>query len=352
MDSMETSPMIRLSRRKGSLAALALAALFLPRPSLGAEIVNIYNARHYGTDDQLWQGLTAATGIEVNVVSGNHDELIQRLLAEGTASPADLFITVDAGRLAFAVDKGLFQPVTSPGLEAAIPAHLREPSGKWHGLAMRARVIMYARDRVAPDAIATYEALADSRWKGKVLIRSSSNVYNLSLMGSLLEAHGPEATLAWCRGLVANLARPPEGGDTDQIKALAAGVGDLAVSNTYYLARLGASDKPEDRAVFEKVGVIFPNQGDRGTHVNITGAGVTAHAPNKANAIKTLEYLAAPEAQRYFADVSLEYPANPEVKPHPVLQELGEFRQDTLNAAAYARNSAEVSRIADRCGWR
>jgi iron(III) transport system substrate-binding protein len=344
--------MLAVDRRTTCFALALLGSTLLAGPALGAEVVNIYNARHYGTDDQLWQALTRATGIEVNVVSGSHDELLQRLLAEGASSPADLFITVDAGRLALAVDKGQFQPVSSPALEAAIPAHLRDPSGLWYGLAMRARVIMYARDRVAADAIGTYEELADSRWKGEVLIRSSTNVYNLSLMGSLLAAHGPEATLAWCQGLVANLARPPEGGDTDQIKALAVGVGDLAVSNTYYLARLGASDKAEDRAVFEKVGVIFPNQGDRGTHVNITGAGVTAHAPNKASAIKALEYLASPEAQRYFADVSLEYPANPVVKAHPVLLELGEFRQDTLNAATYARNSAEVAKIADRCGWK
>lgn len=344
--------MTRLTRRKAALAALALAVLALPGPARAAESVNIYNARHYGTDEQLWQALTAATGIEVNVISGSHDELVQRLLVEGEASPADLFITVDAGRLAFAVDQGLLQPVRSELLEAAIPAHLRDPEGRWFGLAMRARVIMYAKGRVEPGAITTYEELADPRWKGKVLIRSSTSVYNLSLLGSLIAAHGPEATLAWCEGLVANLARPPEGGDTDQIKALAAGVGELAVSNTYYLARLGISDRPDERAVFEQIGVVFPNQGDRGTHVNISGAGVTAHAPNRANAIKALEFLASPEAQRYFADVSLEYPANPAVAPHPVLAAWGPFKQDTLNAAAYARNSAEAARIADRCGWR
>lgn len=341
--------MIRSTRR---VAMLALLGTALALPAGAAEVLNVYNARHYGTDDQLWKSFTDATGIAVNIVSGSHDELIQRLEAEGAGSPADLFITVDAGRLAFAVEKGLFQPVKSEVLEATIPAHLRDPNGLWYGLAMRARVIMANKDKVKPTDIATYEELADPRWKGQVLIRSSTNVYNLSLMGSILEADGPDKTFAWCEGLVANLARPPEGGDTDQIKAVAAGVGELAVSNTYYLARLGTSDKPDDKAVFDKISVIFPNQADRGTHVNVSGAGVTAHAPNKDNAVKALEFLASPEAQRYFADVSLEYPVNPTVKPHPVLAAFGDFKQDSLNAATYAANSAEVAKIADRCGWK
>lgn len=338
--------------RRSVLAALALAGSLVTAAAHAEEVVNIYNARHYGTDDQLWKGLTAATGIKANVVSGNHDELIQRMATEGANSPADLFITVDAGRLAFAVDKGVFQPVTSPALESVIPANLRDPSGLWYGMAMRARVIMYDKAKVKPGDIATYEDLADPKWKGQILIRSSTNVYNLSLMGSLLAVHGPEKTEEWCKGLVANLARPPEGGDTDQIKGVAAGVGSLAVSNTYYLARLGSSGKPDEQAVFDKIGVIFPNQGDRGTHVNVSGVGVAKSAPNNANAIKTMEYLASPDAQRYFADVSLEYPVNPAVKPHPVLAAFGEFKRDQLNAATYAANSAEVAKIADRCGWK
>ncbi|HMR29972.1 MAG TPA: Fe(3+) ABC transporter substrate-binding protein [Geminicoccaceae bacterium] len=344
--------MLRITRRH-AVAAVALAASLLAGGAARAEgEVNVYNARHYGTDDQLWNGLTKATGIKVNVVSGNHDELIQRMVTEGQNSPADLFITVDAGRLAFAMDKGVFQPVTSPVLDATIPANLREPSGLWYGMAMRARVIMYDKSKVKPGDISTYEDLADPKWKGQILIRSSTNVYNLSLMGSLLAAHGAEKTEAWCKGLVANMARPPEGGDTDQINAVAAGVGSLAVSNTYYLARLGSSGKPAEQAVFDKIGVIFPNQNDRGTHVNVSGVGVAKYAPNKDNAVKAMEYLASPEAQRYFADVSLEYPANPEVKPHPVLAGFGSFEQDKLNAATFAANSAEVAKIADRCGWR
>jgi iron(III) transport system substrate-binding protein len=217
---------------------------------------------------------------------------------------------------------------------------------------MRARVLVYAKDRVNPADLSTYEALADPKYAGKVVVRSSTNVYNLSLMGSIIAADGAEKAEAWAKGIVANMARPPEGGDTDQLKAVAAGVGDIAISNTYYLARLLASDKPEDRAVGEKLAVFFPNQGDRGTHVNISGAGVLKNAPNKDNAVKLLEFLVSPEAQRYFADISFEYPVNPEVKPHPVLAAFGEFKQDTLNAATFAANSLEASKIMDRAGWK
>jgi iron(III) transport system substrate-binding protein len=222
----------------------------------------------------------------------------------------------------------------------------------WYGLAMRARVLVYAKDRIDPATLSTYEALAEPAFKGQILVRSSTSVYNLSLVGSILAADGPAATETWCEGLVANMARPPEGGDTDQIKAVAAGVGGIAISNSYYLARIVASDKPENRAVAEKVAVFFPNQDGRGTHVNVSGAGILKTAPNKANAVKLLEYLVEPEAQRYFADVSFEYPVNPEVKPHPVLAEFGEFKQDALNPTLYAKNAPEAAMITDRCGWR
>lgn len=340
---------MHLSRRTiMSAAALALIAF----PAAAAEVVNVYNSRHYGTDQQLWDEFTKATGIEVNVVDGTHEQLIQRMQSEGANSPADVFITVDAGRLAQASGLGLLQPVKSATLEARIPEHLRDPDGLWFGLAKRARVLAYAKDRLDPAQLSTYEALADPALKGKVLVRSSTSVYNLSLVGSILAADGAEATAKWCEGLVANMARPPEGGDTDQLNAVAAGVGDVAISNTYYLARLLASQKPEQREIGEKLAVFFPNQGDRGTHVNVSGAGVLKSAPNAANAIKLIEFLAAPEAQRYFADVSLEYPVNPEVEPHPVLKGWGEFKQDTLNPTLYAKNSAEAAKLMDSCGWR
>lgn len=342
-------PLAKFSRRLLLAAAATLAVVV---PAGAAEVVNIYNSRHYGTDQQLWDEFTKQTGIEVNVVDGTHEQLIQRMQSEGANSPADVFITVDAGRLAQAGGLGLLQPIESTLLEERIPTHLRDADGLWYGMAMRARVLVYANGRTDPATLSTYEALAEPQFKGKVLVRSSTNVYNLSLVGSILAADGPEATAKWCEGLVANMARPPEGGDTDQLKAVAAGVGDVAISNTYYLARLKASAKPEDQAIGEQLAVFFPNQGDRGTHVNVSGAGVLKSAPNKDNAVKLLEWLTAPEAQRYFADISLEYPANPEVKPHPVLAGWGEFKQDPLNPALYAKNSAEAAMITDTCGWR
>jgi len=338
--------------RFGALAATALLSTVAMVGSAGAQEVNIYNARHYGTDQQLWDAFTRETGIAVNVAEANHDELIQRLVAEGENSPADIFVTVDAGRLALAAEKDLFASVKTPILEADVPAHLRHPDGLWYGLAMRARVLVYDKERLNPAELSTYEALADPKFAGKIVVRSSTSVYNLSLMGSIIAADGAEKAEAWATGLVANFARPPEGGDTDQLKAVAAGVGDIAISNTYYLARLLASEKPEEREIGEKLGVFFPNQGDRGTHVNISGAGVLKYAPNKDNAIKLLEFLVSPEAQRYFADISFEYPVNPEVKPHPVLAAFGDFKQDTLNAATFAANSLEASKIMDRAGWK
>ena len=281
-----------LSRR---LMLAAAATLALAWPAAAEEVVNIYNSRHYGTDQQLWDGFTEKTGIKVNVVDGTHEQLIQRMQSEGANSPADVFITVDAGRLAQASSLGLLQPIKSPVLDALIPANLRDPDGLWYGLAKRARVLVYAKDRVDPAQLSTYEALADPAFKGKVLVRSSTNVYNLSLVGSILAADGAEATETWCEGLVANMARPPEGGDTDQLKAVAAGVGDVAISNTYYLARLKASAKPDEQAIGEQLAVFFPNQGDRGTHVNVSGAGVLKTAPNQDNAVKLIEYLASPE---------------------------------------------------------
>ena len=340
-----------LVRAAAGLLALAGAPLGATAQDAAA-VVNVYNARHYGTDQALWDGFKAATGVTVNVIQGSHDQLIQRIKSEGRNSPADVLITVDAGRLALAAGDGLLQRTESPALTAAIPAHLRHPEGLWYGLAMRARVLVYAKDRLQPAQLSTYEALADPAFKGKVLVRSSTNTYNLSLVGSILEANGPEKTLAWCQGLVANFARAPEGGDSDQLKAVAAGVGDVAISNTYYFARMLASDKADEKAVADKLAVYFPNQRDRGTHVNISGAGVVATSPNKANAVKLVEYLASPEAQRYFADISLEYPANPKVEAHPVLAAWGEFNQDTLNASAYAARSAEAARLTDRCGWK
>lgn len=339
--------MLRLTVRGLSLlAGLTLAG------AAWADEVNVYSSRHYKTDQAIYDAFTRAAGVKVNVIEGEHDELIQRLKAEGASSPADLFITTDAGRLAEAAEKGLLAPVKTPALESVVPAHLRDPNGLWWGLSTRARVIVYARDRVKPGQIKDYEDLAKPEWKGKVLTRSGSHPYNLALTASLIAALGEEKAEAWARGLVANFARAPKGGDTDQIRAVAAGEGDVALSNSYYLAKLAASDKPEDRAAAGKVGVIFPNQAGRGAHVNLSGAGATATAPHRENAVKLLEFLASPEAQRQFADGNMEYPVNRAVKPHAVLESFGVFKEEQVNAAAYARNGAAALRIMDRAGWR
>ena len=329
----------------GALAgALALSA--------HAAEVNVYSARHYGSDQQIWDAFTKSTGVKVNVVEAEHDQLMQRLKSEGAGSPADVLVTVDAGRLALAVSDGLLQPVKIAALEKIVPAHLRHPDGYWYGAAVRARVLVYHKERVKPDELPTYESLAGPKLKGKLLVRSGTNIYNLGLVGSIIAAHGPEKTRAWAKGIVANLARPPEGGDTDQIKAVAAGVGDVAISNSYYFARLASSQKLEDRAIVENLGVVFPNQGDRGTHVNVSGAAVTKNAPNKANAIKLIEFLLSPEAQRLFTNGSMEFPANPNVTPHAVLAAFGPYKQDQINAASFAKNSVEAARIMDEVGWK
>lgn len=314
--------------------------------------LNLYSSRHYDTDDQLYEGFRQATGIRVNVVEAEADQLIERIKSEGQNSPADILMTVDAGRLWRAEQQGLFQPVTSATLTNAIPTALRHPDGLWFGLTKRARVLMYNKTVVNPRELSTYEDLVDPKWRGRILVRSSTNIYSQSLVGSLIAAHGAAQTETWARGLVANFARSPEGGDTDQIKAAAAGLGDIAIANTYYLARLIKSDKREDRQVAETMGVFFPNQGDRGTHVNISGAGVVKTAPHREAAIQFLEYLVSPAAQAIFAQSNNEYPVVEGVALDSVVAGFGQFKADPLNAAVFGRNNPEALRITDRAGWK
>ncbi|HYC05153.1 MAG TPA: Fe(3+) ABC transporter substrate-binding protein [Azospirillaceae bacterium] len=346
---------MRLFPRRTLLAA-AVALGAAPFLAVGAAHaageVNVYSSRHYDTDQQLYKAFTAKTGIKVNLIEGKDDELIERIKAEGRNSPADVLVAVDAGRLWRAQEAGVLQPVKSETLEKLIPAQFREPQGHWFGLSSRARVIVYNKDKVKPAELSSYEDLADPKWKGRLLVRSSTNIYNQSLTGSILAAAGPEKTEAWAKGIAANLARPPQGGDTDQLKAVAAGEGDLAISNTYYLARLVASQKPEDKAVADKLAVFFPNQKDRGTHVNISGAAVAANAPNKADAVKFIEFLAGPEAQKIFADGNYEFPVVAGTPPHAVVAAWGTFKADPLNAAIYGKNNAEALKIMDRAGWK
>jgi iron(III) transport system substrate-binding protein len=332
-----------------ALLGLALATA----ASAQDNVLNLYSSRHYQTDEALYSGFTQQTGIKINRIEAGEDALIARINAEGARSPADVLITVDAGRLWRAEQAGLFQPVKSDVLDRRIPASFRHPEGHWFGFSMRARVIAYSKARVQPSEVPTYESLADAKWKGRICVRSSSNIYNLSLMGSLIEQLGEAKAEAWARAVRENMARAPKGGDTDQLKAVAAGECDVAISNHYYYARLMRSAKAADREVAEKVGVVFPNQDGRGAHVNISGAGVLKHAPHRANAVKFLEYLASDDAQRYFADGNNEWPVVPGVQVNnPVLAQLGAFKYDPLNVAALGRNQPASQRLYDRVAWK
>ncbi|HEY0972543.1 MAG TPA: Fe(3+) ABC transporter substrate-binding protein [Gemmatimonadales bacterium] len=322
-------------------------------PTAGsAGVVNVYSHRHYDADREIFRRFTEQTGIDVNVVTASADELITRLENEGAGSPADVLITVDAGRLHRAKSRGLLQPVESELLDANIPGHLRDRDRQWFGLTQRARILVHHASRVRPSELSTYEALAEPEWEKRLLVRSSSNVYNQSLLASVIAHDGAAAAERWAAGIVRGLARAPSGGDTDQIKAVAAGVGDVAVVNSYYLARLIDSESPEDRRVAEQVRPFFPDQDGRGTHVNVSGAGVTRHAPNRENAIRFIEFLSGDEAQRLFAESNGEYPVKPGVPWSPTLQAWGEFRADTLDLTRLGELNDEAVRIADRAGWR
>ncbi|MEM8641579.1 MAG: Fe(3+) ABC transporter substrate-binding protein [Cyanobacteria bacterium P01_G01_bin.54] len=315
-------------------------------------VVNVYSARHYDIDNDLYDSFTQQTGIEVNLVEGSSDELVERIASEAERSPADVLITVDAGRLWRAETAGILQPTESEVLEEEIPENLRHPEGLWFGLTTRARVLIYNVDTVDPAELSTYEALAEPEWKGRVCIRSSSNIYNQSLVGSMIETQGQAATGKWARGLVANLARSPEGGDIDQIKAVASGLCDVAIANHYYWARLAKSNDSDNQAVVAQTAVFFPNQDDRGTHVNVSGAGVISTAPNPENAVAFLEFLVSPEAQEIFAQGNNEYPVVDGVDIDPIVAELGNFKTDSVNVAAYGSNNIDALKLADRAGWK
>ena len=314
------------------------------------EVVNVYSARHYDTDMAMYERFTEETGIKVNLIEGSSDALIERIKSEGQFSPADMLITVDAGRLWRAEKEGIFQPVDSAMLSERIPAHLRHPEGEWFGLSKRARVIAHKKDMALPAGSGTYEALADEAFRGQVCMRSSGNIYNLSLMASLIDAHGAPAAEAWAKGVVANFARTPQSNDTGQLKAVASGECTITIANTYYLGRLMASTKPEDKALMANLEIVFPNQDGRGTHVNISGAGVTKYAPNRENAIRFLEYLTSDFAQRLFAEGNNEYPiSGPTTGP---VAALGEFKRDDLNVSVLGENQTEAVKVYDRAGWK
>ena len=348
--------------KKQWVALAALALVWGAAAQAQEQVVNLYSARHYSTDEALYNNFTKATGIKINRVDADDAGIIARLKAEGSASPADVILLVDAARLWRGEQDGLFLPIKSKLLEDAIPANLRAAPAAdggipWFGFSTRARVVVYDKVRVKREDVDTYEELGDPKNKGKLCIRSGAHPYNLSLFGAVTEHLGPEKSEAWLKGMVDNMARAPKGGDTDQIKAVAAGECQIGVTNSYYLARMMRSNNPEDRAVVEKVGVVFPNQNSWGTHVNIAGAAVARHAKNQANAVKFLEYLASPSAQNYFANGNNEWPVAKGVNTdNPALTSMtggsGQFKSETIPISAVGANQVKVQQMLDRVGFK
>ena len=317
------------------------------------KVLNLYSSRHYQTDESLYSNFSKQTGIKINRIEAGEDPLIERIKNEGARSPGDVLVTVDAGRLWRAEQLGLFQPVKSKILESRLPEHMQAPNDQWFGFSARARVIVYNKGAVNPADVQNYEDLANPKLKGKVCTRSGSHVYNLSLISALIEHWGERKTEEWARGVVSNFARAPKGGDTDQIRAVAAGECGVAISNSYYYVRLMKSDKPEDKKVVQAVGLIWPNQKSFGTHMNISGAGVLKNAPNRGVAIQYLEYLASDSAQQYFANGNNEWPVVKGVKlDNKVLESLGTFKMDTLNIAVLGKNQPIAQKLLDRVGYK
>ena len=330
------------------LGIVGLMAATGPEPAVADGDVNIYSARHYQSDERLYAEFEDRTGIEVNRLQGKSDALIQRIENEGRNTPADVLITVDAGRLWRAEKADILASVESGKLKERLPENFRHPDGKWFGFSSRARVIFYSKDMYDEPPVTTYEGLADDKLQGEVCIRSSSNVYNQSLLASMIAHHGAKKAEGWAAGVVDSFAREPEGGDTDQIMGVAGGECGVAVANHYYYVRLLESN-PD---ITERVGIVFPNQDGRGAHVNVSGAGVVAAGPNRENAVRFLEFLASEFAQRYFADGNNEYPTVPGVAPNTKLEALGEFKMDDVNVAVFGENQARAQKIFDRVGWK
>jgi iron(III) transport system substrate-binding protein len=334
------------------LSLTAATLLLTPLLASASGEVNLYSARKEQLIKPLLDRFTEETGISVNLVTGKADALLKRLETEGRNTPADLLITTDAGRLHRAKDAGVLQPVTSETLDTAIPENLRDPEGYWFGLSQRARPIFYVKGKVDPSELSTYEDLASEKWKGRICIRSSSNIYNQSLVASMIANDGEQQTEAWASGLVANFARPPKGGDRDQIKAAAAGQCDIAIANTYYAGAMLSGKDEEQKAAAAKMGLFWPNQEGRGAHVNVSGVGMTVAAKNSENAMKLMEYLVGEEAQKWYAEVNHEYPVRAGVAWSEILESWGEFKADTLNLSRLGELNGDAVRLMDRAGWK
>ncbi len=332
-----------------NISFAVFAFSFLPA---NAQEVTLYSHRHYEADDKLYEKFTKATGIKVNVVKASADALIERIKAEGKESPADLLIAADAGRLVRAQDAGILQSATSAKLEKQVPKNMRDEEGHWYGFTVRSRVLIYSKDRIKPSQLSTYEDLADPKWKGKLLARSSSNIYNQSLLASIIANNGKQGAAKWAAAVRKNMARPPEGSDRDQMRAVAAGIGDVAIANTYYVGLLVNSSNPKDREVAEKVGVFFPNQSGRGAHVNISGGGVVKWSKNKANAIKLLEFLTGSEAQNQFPVTTYEFPLEVSSTDSPLLKSWGKFKADSLALSELGKLNAEAVKVFALANWK
>lgn len=336
--------------KTSSVLAGALAATIATSAAAEGEL-NIYSSRHYDTDEQLYSDFEAATGITINRIEGKADELIARMAAEGENSPADVLITVDTSRLSRAKDAGALQSIDSPVLEARVPAYLQDDDNQWFGFSQRSRIIFYDKETVSNPPL-TYLDLADPAYQGMVCIRSSKNTYNQTLLASIITHHGADKALAWAEGVVANMARDPQGGDTDQIRGIISGECKIAVGNSYYFARAIRKDVKGVSENREQIGWVFPSQNTEGAHMNLSGGGVAAHAPNRDNAIKFLEYLASDSAQRYFSAGNDEYPAVPGVGLAPSIAALGHFKPDDVNLSDVAANLPEAQKIFNQVGWR
>ncbi len=330
---------------------LAILVMVLA-PWVNAQEVNIYSARQENLIEPILNRFTEQTGIQVNLITGGADELIQRLDLEADNSPADILLTVDVGRLYRAKQMDLLQPVDSEVLRNQVPAQYRDPDNTWFAMSLRSRVIVYNRDTVDPEELSTYEDLASDQWEDSICVRSSSNIYNQSLVASMISHNGVEATEEWANGLVDNMARDPQGGDRDQISAVAVGQCDLAIVNSYYLGGMLNSPVEEQREIAEQVGLFWPNQEGRGAHMNISGAGLTRSAPNPENGVRLMEFLVSDEAQRWYAETNNEYPVRDDVAVSETLQSWGNFKADQLELEQLGIHNAEAVRLMDRAGWR
>ncbi len=329
-----------------------LALTLLSAPVLAAEEVNVYSARKEALIKPLLERFTQQTGIKVNLLTGKAKTLLKRLQSEGRNTPADMLLTTDAGNLHAATAAGLLQPVDSALLKAAVPRNLRDPNDRWYALSIRSRVMAYSKKRVKASELSTYEDLADPKWKGRLCIRSSSNIYNQSLLASLIRHNGAEQAEEWAKGVVANMARPPKGNDRAQVMAVAVGICDIAIINTYYMGVMLEKDERQKKAA-SQVSIFFPNQGGRGAHINISGAGIIKGAKHRENAIRLLEFLVSDEAQLWYAKVNHEYPVKAGIPVSDIVMAWGyPFKQDGLNVGELGRYNADAVKVFDRAGWK